>query len=352
VAAHSVDRAPGLDHHQTALCTYFDSAFLPRGLALYESLGRHWPGVPLYALCLDGQTEEVLRRLALSRMRVLSLADLEKADPALGGTRASRSRVGYYLTCTPALLKYVLGAADVAVYLDADLFFFSSPEPVLKEFSEGSIYVHEHRPGHPDFDPGAGRFNVGLVGVRHDAQGMACVDLWRARCLEWCEHDRVNGHFGDQQYLDEWPDRFDRLVVSRHKGVGAGPWNMGDNEYRVGADGAVLVDDQPLVFFHFTRLQEIREGLVRTYARSYASRLPPVVRRSVYRPYLRTLQAQAQRLRALGLDVPSAFGRVPGARDGVTQNRSRARAPWRRALTLAGGLYSGELMISRGQLAV
>jgi hypothetical protein len=337
----------------TILCTYFDSAFLPRGLALYDSLVRHWDDFTLLALCLDDEAGLALRKLSLPRVVPLSLSELEAIDPSLAEARSSRSRVGYYMTCTPVLLRYALTQADVAVYLDADLFFFSPPASMWAEFAKGSIYVHEHRPGFPDWDPSAGRFNVGLVAVRTDEQGRGCVELWRTRCLDWCEHDRVDGRFGDQAYLDEWPDRFDRLVISRNHGVGAGPWNIGDHVYTRNDQGCVLVDDSPLVFFHFTRLQQIAPGLVRTYACSYTDKVDSVVRRYVYRPYLRSLQSQLPRIKAAGVSLPNAFGRVPGARDDVPVRGQREPRPtWMRARSLAKGLKSGELMISWPSLAL
>ena len=43
------------------------------------------------------------------------------------------------MTCTPVLLRHALRDADVAIYLDADLYFFSSPTPALDGFAKGSI---------------------------------------------------------------------------------------------------------------------------------------------------------------------------------------------------------------------
>ena len=54
-----------------------------------------------------------------------------------------------------ALLKYNLESAaallanhpeiDVLTYLDADLYFYSSPEPIFSEFQGASVLIHEHR---------------------------------------------------------------------------------------------------------------------------------------------------------------------------------------------------------------
>src|SRR3954471_17165651 len=147
------------------LCTYFDIHFAARGLALHASLMQHWPDFELTVLCLDAATEALLRRMALPRVRLVSLAELEAHDPALPAVRGTRSRLGYYLTTTPLLSRYVLDHAPDAAgvfYLDADLCFFSPPGPVFDELGRGSILVHEHSTamrGHPH-----GTFNVGLVG--------------------------------------------------------------------------------------------------------------------------------------------------------------------------------------------
>ena len=341
--------------HRTGhtLCTYFDRSYLVRGLSLYESLVRHWPApFELVILCLDHDVYRVMGALKLPHVRLMTLSELEASDPALLHARHDRSTVGYYLTTGPSLIRHLLPGSDAVVYLDADLFFFSSAEPALREFSAGSIYVHEHRPDHPELDVSAGRFNVGMVGIRNDEQGRVCVDLWRKRCLEWCEHARVDGRFGDQKYLDEWPKRFDRLVVARCRGVGAGPWNLSDLHYSTADDGQVQVDSEPLVFFHFTRLERIAPGIVRTFATSYLPSLPPTVRRHVYRPYLQSLRKQSRRIAAMDHGFAAPFERVMGGgHDVYAGAASMPNAPWRRAISLVRGLSTGELMLSWGNLA-
>ena len=61
-----------------------------------------------------------------------------------------------------------------------------------------------------------GKFNVGILGFRNDAEGLRCLRAWRAQCNAWC-HDRIeDGKFADQKYLDTWPEAFRTLVVSEH----------------------------------------------------------------------------------------------------------------------------------------
>lgn len=64
-------------------CTYFDHHYLPRGLALHQSLQAHCPAFELWVLCLSDQCHETLVRLALPGIKLLTLAELEAFEPRL-----------------------------------------------------------------------------------------------------------------------------------------------------------------------------------------------------------------------------------------------------------------------------
>src|SRR5437762_9792470 len=91
-----------------AYCTLFDSNYLPRGLALYESLRRHEPGATLRAFCMDGQAKTVLDRLALPGLVAISLAELEAFDPELPAVKHDRTPVEYCWTATPSVALHSL----------------------------------------------------------------------------------------------------------------------------------------------------------------------------------------------------------------------------------------------------
>ena len=132
-------------HH---FCTYFDSRYLPRGLVLYESLKRHGGEFDLLVLCLDEATYDVLHRLALPEIRLLQLAELEGRDRELHACKAARSPIEYYFTATSCLALYALERlreGEVITYLDSDLAFFSSIEPLFDELGRNSIAIFEHR---------------------------------------------------------------------------------------------------------------------------------------------------------------------------------------------------------------
>lgn len=288
------------------LCTYFDRRFLPRALALIESLRRWCPEFRLWALCMDEESYAALEWLALPGVEPMRLSELEASDPNLLRARESRSRVEYYFTCTPCLPLHILSRhpeVDLITYLDADLYFYSSPEPLFEELGDGSIGIIPHRfshrvRGHERY----GFFNVGWLSFRRDEDGLACLRWWRERCLEWC-HARLEGdRYADQKYLDHWPDLFSGVRVLLHKGANLGPWNLAS--YRISnRKGQVCVDGQPLIFYHFSSFLQVAPWLYNTNLAYWGVRPSSVVRRRIVGTYIQALA----NLPAVPTGVPAAI---------------------------------------------
>jgi hypothetical protein len=276
-------------------CTCFDLNYLSRGLALYHSLQRHAPGSRLWVLCLDQACHQILTKLALPNLLPVSLADLEATDRELAATRPSRSLIEYYFTCTPAWLRHVLereASSQWVTYLDGDLFFFDSPEKIFGELGNAAFAIIPHRyTSAVEHMRKYGIYNVGWVGVRNDADGMAAVRWWREKCIEWC-YDYVDGErFADQGYLQELLARFSRVNVIENIGANLAPWNIGN--YRVEfRDGKVLIDSTyPLIFFHFQGFKREMGCFIFNSHRLYRAPFSKLVRDHVYRPYVDELLA-------------------------------------------------------------
>jgi hypothetical protein len=305
-------------------CTYFDHNYLARGLALYQSLQRQAPGSRLWVLCLSEACHRVLVALGLPDLVPCSLAEFETADAEVAATRASRSTVEYYFTCTPAWMLYVLGRegnAELVTYLDGDLYFFASPEPIHDELQDASVSIIPHR-----FTAKIARmlkygtFNVGWVGMRNDRDGRAVIEWWRQRCIEWC-HDYVDGdRFADQGYLDAFPGLSPRVKIIEHLGANLAPWNIGN--YAITAvDGEVKIDRKwPLIFFHFQGLRRDLGYFFFNSHRSYSAPFQAAVRRYIYKPYVDELLVIEEKVtpllevapakphaRAVGIDLKQAL---------------------------------------------
>ncbi len=275
-------------------CTYFDHRYLVQGLALHASLQRHSPASTLWVLCLSDECVAFLRNADLRGMRLISLGMLEQEDHELASVRHTRSLVEYYFTCSPCFPRYLLHnypEIDAITYLDADLYFFSSMEPVFEELGEAQIGITPHRyPARKAADLlQYGRFNVGWLTFRRGEHALACLDWWRARCIEWC-YDRVEpGRFADQKYLDGFSELFPSVHAISNVGANLAPWNVADADISL-HDDVVIVDGTPLVFFHFQGLRQISHGTYDTNLDDYGARLTPALRQLVYQPYLEALR--------------------------------------------------------------
>ena len=282
-------------------CTYFDQNYASRGLALYRSLERHCPSFRLWVLCMDSRCYDILSQLHLKHMCLVRLEDFEKDDEGLLAAKQNRRRIEYYFTCTPSLPLFILSHwpdVDLVTYLDADLFFFGDPAPLYKESAGHSIAIMPHRfPTRFRYLEDLGIYNVGWLSFRRDRDGLGCLHRWRDQCLEWC-HDRTeNGRYADQKYLDDWPSRFQNVVVLQHKGANLAPWNLAN--YAIGVDhDAVSVDGEPLIFYHFQGFRQLAKVLFDTGLVPYESVPSSTVLHEIYDPYVRSLAASAHEMSA------------------------------------------------------
>lgn len=282
-------------------CTYFDQNYLVRGLALYRSLERHCPSFELWILCLDSVCYQLLSRLKLTGVHLIHLEELERVDKLLYATKGTRTQIEYYFTCSPCFPAFVLSrypSVDQIAYLDADLFFFRDPSVVFSEIETASIAIVPHR-FHPALQERTqfGVYNVGWVSFRRNEQGLACLSFWREQCLEWCFARCEGDRFADQKYLDQWPNRFSNVWVIQQKGANLAPWNVAN--YRIWkSEAGVLVDEHPLVFYHFHHLTRMNEWVYDPGLYEYKTTLTSNIRRHIYVPYIRALQDAEQELRS------------------------------------------------------
>lgn len=313
---------------QRHYCTYFDHRYLPLGLALHASLLHHGGEFTLWVLALDEEAAAFLDAANLPSLRVVRLTQLEAFDPELKAVESTRTRVEYYFSCSPCMPRYLMEVEGIGeiTYLDSDLWFFDSPEIVFDELGDGSVAIVPHR-----FSGSAakthlkhGRYNVGWLTFRNDADGRACLEWWRAKCLEWC-YDRVEPmRYADQKYLDYFEERFRGVRAITHPGTNLAPWNVGNFVLTQDATG-VRVAGRPLVFFHFQGLRRVATDTYDSNLASYGACLTPVLRTGVFEPYLHALRdAEA----FVATRLPGSIGTQTLRRAGLGRWRLRMSRAW------------------------
>jgi hypothetical protein len=295
-----------------AYCTLFDREFLFRGLALYESLEKNAGDFTLWILCMDDTAYDTLAKLPLPHAELIRLVDFE--DDALRAAKQTRNALEYCWTCTASVALWVLRRRpelESVTYIDADLMFFSDPEPLFDELGAGSTSIIEHRfaPRWEHMVPQVGVYNVEYLTFRNDERGLAALGWWRDRCIEWCYDRLEDGKIADQMYLDDWPERFPGVVVLQHPGAGLAPWNVERYEVDDGPDG-ITVDGRPLIFYHYSSFAIVDDGACRFVPAADDYRITSEIERIVYAPYISAIER--------------AIGRVQAVEPGYTHGLHRA----------------------------
>ncbi|TDE14841.1 glycosyl transferase [Dyadobacter psychrotolerans] len=238
-------------------CTLFNSTYLTRGLAMYDSLEKKCADFHLYIIAFDQCCYDTLSDLQLKRATVISLDAFE--DKELLAVKPTRTPTEYCWTCTPASLDYCIKRFDLesCTYIDADLLFFSDPEVLIEEMADSSVLITEHRYT-PQYDQTelSGKYCVQFVCIKNDSRGQKVLQWWKQACLDWCYNRAEDNKFGDQKYLDDWCTRFEGVHELQHLGGGVAPWNM--QQYRFEKHSGHLIGTQistginfDVVFFHF-----------------------------------------------------------------------------------------------------
>jgi len=239
-------------------CTYFDSGYLARGIALYRSLERHVPKFTLHILCFDDVTYDALTRAQLASVKLARLIDIEVFDRELLAAKGRRSVAEYYFTMTSILPHFLFEAyqeIDAVTYIDADLFFFCDPATVFEEMGDAAVGITPHRfteqnQSHEKY----GVYNVGWLTWRREVRAYDCLRWYRCKSLEWCYDVVEDERYADQKYLNFWSSQFAGIHLIHHKGANLAPWNVGN--YRISTAGEkIYVDDDPLIFYHFHGLK-------------------------------------------------------------------------------------------------
>ena len=273
-------------------CTYFDINYLPRALCLIDSLTKQCEDFTLFTLCHDDESFNKVKTLNHNIIPI-NISELENKFKILLKIKKERSKVEYFYTCGPLFIRHVIGLnpyIKIITYLDADLYFYSSPKILYKSFENYSIGAIPHNlPENRSKKSWSGIYNVGWLNFRNDVDGLKCLERWRDQCLEWCFEKKEGNKYADQLYLDEWPNTFNSFYEFSHCGANLAPWNIKDYNVTFKSD-KVFINNDPLIFFHFHGLKKISKHIYKTNFGTYKSFLGKVFKKKILEEYLNKLE--------------------------------------------------------------
>jgi hypothetical protein len=119
----------------------------------------------------------------------------------------------------------------------------------------------------------------------------ALLRQWQGQCLDWCFNRSEDGKFGDQKYLDLWPEDFPNVVhVLERQDRTLAPWN------------ALRFPYGNAVFWHFHLLKiksDLKAGKFSIESEAGQYIIPKVARDQVYANYINELEISAKYAQAL-----------------------------------------------------
>lgn len=296
-------------------CTLFDKGYLSRGLLLYYSLKKYCNDFSLYILSIDDICYDALRTLSLENVFVTKLEDFE--NDTLKEAKKNRTHGEYCWTCSSWSIKYFIETynLDSCTYLDADLYFFSSPYDLINSFNNSgcSVGIITHNFGNKLYDSKmtnfVGKYNVAFNTFKNSEIGLKILYEWCQECIDMCKDVQDGKTFGDQKILDTWKERYGTEVYEYcFPGANVAPWNI----YRFSEifeieDGLALYDKitkkyHKLYFIHFHGIDITNEYVdLHIYTR-YGKHNKQLIERLFF-PYIRELIGKEQEL---GYDIISS----------------------------------------------
>ena len=214
---------------------------------------------------MDEIVEAQLKKLALSNVTIVPLCNVE--TPELLAVKDNRSSGEYCWTLTPFTFQMVFdldATVQRVTYLDADLFFFDSPNVLLEELTKAEKHVLITEHGYdPKYDQSSesGKFCVQFVTFNRSSEAFRVMSKWQNQCLEWCFNRHENGRFGDQKYLDTWPSEFSEIVhIFQAPEKALAPWNVDFHTNNIAKEFSPT-------FYHFHGLRILSPNLFRLYTK-------------------------------------------------------------------------------------
>lgn len=157
---------------------------------------------------------------------------------------------------------YKRGASKV-VYFDPDIAFYGSLRELDELLDQYSLVLTPHTlTPYPEDGKEtsnitlnkAGIYNLGFLGTSSSQETLDVCKFW-----EQCLFDKAfarpeSGMFTDQKWADFFPAICSNHLILRKKGYNVAYWNLHERTLTKSKNGRLLVNGDPLIFFHFSGL--------------------------------------------------------------------------------------------------
>jgi len=242
-----------------AVFTIVAKNFLPQARILGDSIKRIHPELPFHILLSD-ETEGLIN---LTQEKYPTV-DVKTIGVSCYKDMAFKYNLVEFATAMkPFFFDYLFNHYhyDKIIYFDPDICVYSSLAPIFDTLENNFVVLTPHIINLALRDEGAreeqnllyeGTYNLGFIALNCSPAARTIIEWWKNRLRDRCYADRFNGLHVDQKWMELIPAFFDKGVfISRHPGHNLAVWNMHERKL-CQSKQSWLVDNQPLVFFHFS----------------------------------------------------------------------------------------------------
>jgi hypothetical protein len=183
----------------------------------------------------------------------------------------------------PFGFKKLMQEFEYVFYLDPDVAVFDNLAPAVNPLLSGSSLILTPHQLEPETDFQAiidneigtlrtGLYNFGFLGVNsHHPEASKFIDFWAERLKYFCIEDACSGLHTDQKWGNFAPIFFNEVEVSRHPGLNVASWNISKRNLHVTQDGKFLVNNNPLIFYHFSQAKNVGQIMAERYSYNNAA---------------------------------------------------------------------------------
>ncbi|OWT74946.1 MULTISPECIES: glycosyl transferase [unclassified Achromobacter] len=242
--------------YTSAACNY-----IPKVRTLVRSIKKFHPDWVVHLALSD----EVPADLDLSKEPFDEIHPLSSLEiPNYTGWAFCHTIVELSTAIKPFLLARLLEREDCegVIYLDPDTVLFSRLDDVLESIKHSNIALTPHLVDAESSLAGImdneisclrhGIYNLGFLAVAPTEVGKQFAQWWSDRLYYFCRAEIHNGLFTDQRWIDLVPAFFEGVCILRTPRLNAAPWNLSTRTITGDLPDNVMVDGEPLGFYHFT----------------------------------------------------------------------------------------------------
>lgn len=240
--------------------------YIGLGLILEQSIRKYYSDFDFYIVVADEPSATDLPQNVIIARHNLDI------DGDIWDEMAFKYNLTEFCTAIkPSSITYFLNLGyKKVIYLDPDILFFSSIEPIFQDLNHYKLVLTPHICSIPQYGTTdapetdwtkCGIFNLGFLGVSDSEFSRSILSWWQKRLNHHCFIDSSRGEYTDQKWMDFMPAFCTEkdLLVSKDLGRNLAPWNFFErkvqkinNEYFVSNRYSDDTTVFKLIFTHFS----------------------------------------------------------------------------------------------------